>query len=528
MNVKKNFEVVCERYLKLISFFWQGHYALLYGIAFLLGSYAAIVSTIVLIVPMFALMLPLCNFKLLSTDRRRYAIACIIVCVAFAYSHTKHMAPIFETLAGKQSSTSIHGHAVFSIAKLQEVNFYGKQWRYQGKVSFFDDAGDQVAKNISCSLCIPQELDRPKANVDYAFSGSIKNSLSSSIRLVPDKDSPWISIPWAYSLAELRFHAQEAFASYIRSEFLDSRTANFLTAISTGNFQDRLMKFEFSRFGLQHIMAISGFHFAILAALLAFLLTQVFSKKLSAALIIVLMTLYYLFLGASAAVMRAWISSMIVLCSCLVYRKGAALNSLGIGILSVLAYDPELCCSLGFQFSFAATAAILLLFAPCDAIMQVVFPKRSLSDALEMDLWNRFGYVILSFFRQAFALGFAVNLVALPLTLFHFQTFPLISIFYNLFFPFLVSISLALLILGALVSFVLPPLSALLNAMNATFTYYTLQYTHQMPPALDLQINADAFPLELVVIGYTILFLMGAIYAASKRACGIDGSGWCF
>ena len=145
-----------------------------------------------------------------------------------------------------------------------------------------------------------------------------------------------------------------------------------------------------------------------------------------------------------------------------------------------------------------------------------------------MDLWNRFGYVFLSFFRQAFALGIAVNLVALPLTLFHFHTFPLISIFYNLFFPFLVSISLALLIVGGLVSFVLPPLGSLINALNGNFTEYTLQHTHQMPKALDLQINTDSFPLELIVIGYTILFLLGVIYSASKRASGLDDAGWSF
>ena len=77
---------------------------------------------------------------------------------------------------------------------------------------------------------------------------------------------------------------------------------------------------------------------------------------------------------------------------------------------------------------------------------QKMFRTRSLSKITEMHWLDQHAYCLLYYLRQGLALALAVNLVAMPITFFYFQKFPLMSLFYNLFFPFLVSFSMLLLL----------------------------------------------------------------------------------
>ena len=77
--------------------------------------------------------------------------------------------------------------------------------------------------------------------------------------------------------------------------------------------EDRLMQFEFGRFGLQHIMAISGFHFAILAGFFSFGLHLMLNRRVANAFLIALLSTYFVFLGAGPSILRAWMTILITL-----------------------------------------------------------------------------------------------------------------------------------------------------------------------------------------------------------------------
>src|SRR5262249_55475973 len=156
-----------------------------------------------------------------------------------------------------------------------------------------------------------------------------------------------------------------------------------------------------------------------------------------------------------------------------------------IALLAILLFDPLMAKGIGFQFSFATTAAILLLFSSCDVAMQMIFNKRPLSQITKMDRTNQHGYFLLSTIRQGLALTLAVNLVALPMTLFYFHKFPWMSLIYNLFFPFLVSVSMLLLIIGTLSQLLFSPLGEWVHACNNVYTHYMLNYTYNMPTSVD-------------------------------------------
>lgn len=526
----------------MASTFWSLHPGLLYGIAFLLGCFAGVRCNLLLLFPMAGVWLPLlCYRDLPKHDFHRLLLAMGLFAMAWIYSASTQSLPAIDEATTKEMAAAAEekshthlirgqrlGSARFSIDKIQFIDMHGKQWLYHGKADYFSLEGKRIGKRIPCILRIGDKLHRPVANCSYAFQAALKESRGSKYTLIPNKIAPWKTISGTFSLAEIRYQAQQSLANYIRKAVTNRRSANFLVGIATGDFQDRQLSLEFSRFGLQHIMAISGFHFSILASILSLILSLFLPKSAASYFLIVFLSAYFIFLGPSPAVMRAWISCMIALCAVLARRKGSGLNSLGLGLLCVLIFDPALTVSLGFQFSFAATAAILLLYPACEALMQKIFPKRALTEAVQMNIWNQCGYISLSFFRQAISLGCAVNMVALPLTLFYFHTFPLLSLPYNLFFPFMVAISLFLLIIGGAFCLLLPPVGHMINALNSNYTHFMLQYTHHIPPALDLTLSTENFPIEVMVISFPLLFACGMWHVVYRHRQKGQNEDWAF
>jgi competence protein ComEC len=224
------------------------------------------------------------------------------------------------------------------------------------------------------------------------------------------------------------------------------------------------------------------------------------------------MSSYFFALGGLPSIMRAWIACLLGLSAALFERRGSGLNALGCALIALLIYDPLFALHLGFQYSFAATAAILLLFAPCDQLLQRLFPKRTFAKASQMDGWNQHGYLLLALFRQAIALGLAVHLVTLPMMLFHFHRFPWMSLLYNLFFPALVSLSMGLLIVGLLASLLVPPLAIWIHQLNSAYTRFMLDFTYNLPPNLDIIWRISHFSIELLILLITSIFLFSFIF----------------
>ncbi len=100
----------------------------------------------------------------------------------------------------------------------------------------------------------------------------------------------------------------------------------------------------------------------------------------------------------------------------------------------------------------------------------------------------------------------AVQISAAPLILFITHKFPLMSLPYNLFFPFLVSISIFLLILGLLTGF------PSIHQLNSSYTEFVLNLTYGLPTSFDYWVRIDHFPAFLLVFIYCLLFL-AAIYS---------------
>ena len=359
-----------QKIIKALDRFWVQHPALLYGLAFLLGITAYFEQSPWLIGPASAL--------ILSVRGHRLILALLLGMSGAVYVQAAFKLPHLP-------EKGLQGTAYINISSLTPTQtHFGKFWTYKGTLFHFkpsESPQESIAENIPYTLSIPRdhEIERPSAGKSYVITAKLRQTNKGSYVLSVHKDSPWYPVVGTWSLAEHRFWAKRAVEEYIQNHISSFQSSKFLTGLAIGEFDDRLMIFEFNRFGLQHLMAISGFHFGIISAILGMILTLFLPFERASVVLMVLLSAYCVFLGWAPSIIRAWMTIMIALVGQGFEKQGNGLNSLGMALLGILIVDPLAYQNMGFQFSFATTAAILLFFQPMHELILRIFPKRPLS-----------------------------------------------------------------------------------------------------------------------------------------------------
>jgi competence protein ComEC len=164
----------------------------------------------------------------------------------------------------------------------------------------------------------------------------------------------------------------------------------------------------FRRAGVYHVLAVSGFNVALLAASVFGLLTALRAGRRAAA--VAAMTAVAAFaavVGGEPSVLRAAIMGVLILGAVVLERDTSVLNSLALAALIVLALRPADLRDPGFQLSFVATAGIAL--AP--------LPRNPLLGALAVSLAAQLAVlpIALAHFNQVSTIGVLANLAVVPL-----------------------------------------------------------------------------------------------------------------
>jgi competence protein ComEC len=122
--------------------------------------------------------------------------------------------------------------------------------------------------------------------------------------------------------------------------------------------------------GTYHILSISGFHMALVAALIFGIVRGGLAlvpaialrhraKAWAAGVALVVATIYLVISGAEVATQRSWIMIAIVLVGVMLDRGALTLRTLALAALVVLLVAPESLLGPSFQMSFAATLALI-------------------------------------------------------------------------------------------------------------------------------------------------------------------------
>ncbi len=182
---------------------------------------------------------------------------------------------------------------------------------------------------------------------------------------------------------------------------------------------DRDVAAAFTTAGVSHIVAISGWNIAIVAATVAALLRGHLSRRSRAIVTIAAIVAYTLFAGGSPSVVRAAVMAGVALAAVESGRGSRVMVGLAWAASIMLVAEPATVADVGFQLSAAATAGLVAWATPLTSWLTARAPwiPGSIRESLGISLAAQattLPIVLLTFGRLAI-IAPAANLVAVPL-----------------------------------------------------------------------------------------------------------------
>ncbi len=488
---------------EIFSSFWNKNPALFLGLFLLLGAAIAFRPHPILLLPLIGL----CA----SSPSKRTLLAGLL-CFALSLAMTTYRHPKIVLPQEK-----IEGVGIFHIEHVKNYSSpFNRSILYQGTLKHFTSKEGTVFNQLPCSIYLPLYGKKFPANTDYEICGTLCQKGDFAFVLKPGKQTPWTPIRSVFNFSQWRYDTKQAILAYFKTHISDPNARNFLHALTTGEIDERILKMEFGKVGLQHILAISGFHFAFAALFLHFLLRALFPRKIGFVLLILSLSFYYLFLGNTPSIQRGYLAIVLIAASHLFSLRISGLNALGVGLIFELLCNPLNVLHLGFQLTFLCTAAILLFYPIFKRLTTLLLPKRNLEDVKAMPLLDRHGYLLTSLLRNTLALNLAVHLISIPVILHLFHKFPLLSFAYNLFFPVCTCVVMILLFTALLLSPLMPFLSHAIHGWNNDLVCCILNLTTNPPASLDFVIRSKEISFSFVICFVALCFFAGIFFHKSS------------
>ncbi len=173
----------------------------------------------------------------------------------------------------------------------------------------------------------------------------------------------------------------------------------------------------FARTGSLHLLALSGLHVGLIAALILFFLSPLRSKKLKAVLAALFVGVYFFLAGPSPSLLRAVLMLGLGTAALLLDREVDPLHVLLVSAAVVLLVDPASVRSLSFQLSYLALAGILTFGRRLNRSLTPFLPafaRGLVSAALAAQMFT--APLVLRSFGVVYPVGLVVSLLLVPLT----------------------------------------------------------------------------------------------------------------
>lgn len=209
------------------------------------------------------------------------------------------------------------------------------------------------------------------------------------------------------SVVSARCFAREVFDAF------EGRGAALVRAIVIGDrskLEEDGLYDDVKAVGLAHMVAVSGAHLSVVAALAGALLTRARMPRMALSIVLCLFyCAYAAFTGFSAPVIRAALMAAVVVSAIWGARRSSSLAALGVCVCILLAAHPTNALSLSFFLSAASTLGIVTLAPLMQAWFEAVFGRRAET------------------LCQTCALTTAANIPIAPVTACVFSRVPLLS-----------------------------------------------------------------------------------------------------
>ncbi len=221
-----------------------------------------------------------------------------------------------------------------------------------------------------------------------------------------------------------RIFAFKRYAQSTIAAILPEPQASLLTGILLGveaGIPDDLMD-DFTATGTSHIIAISGFNITIISGIFAQLAQRFFNRRRAIWVAAVGVALYTIFVGASAAVVRAAVMGILYLWAQYLGLGTYAPASLAAAAIGMTAWNPHTLWDVGFLLSFAATVGLVLYVEPLE---------RFFRHTLERWISGERAGEIVDLISEALIVTLAAQLTTTPIILHYFGRLSLITLVTN-------------------------------------------------------------------------------------------------
>jgi competence protein ComEC len=241
-----------------------------------------------------------------------------------------------------------------------------------------------------------------------------------AIRTTAPPESGGLALRYAAVMQDVR----DAIDARIRTR-LDGDERAIATALLTGRRDAITEPVNDAMFisGLGHVLSISGYHMAVVAGVVFFVVRALLAlvpalavgvpiKKWAAAAALAASAFYLLLSGAEVATQRSFYMTAVVLIAVIADRRAITFRTLALAAMIVLVIAPEALVHPSFQMSFAATLGLVALV---QFGMPRLFASAESSMATRMAVWG--GRELMVLLLASLVAGFATT----PYAAFHFH-----------------------------------------------------------------------------------------------------------
>jgi len=179
--------------------------------------------------------------------------------------------------------------------------------------------------------------------------------------------------------------------------------------------------------GLTHIVAASGMNVSLITGFVFAFLSQFFRRKVSIVISFVFILFYMFLAGLEPSIVRATVMAFFAFSAALLGRAYFGVLALFLTGFILLFINPAYLFQIGFQLSFLSTLGILI-FSPLSRYVTVLTTKDAEVEQ-EIGFWRK---IIVSIFSD-FKITFSAQIASLPILLFQFGSYNLLSIISNIF-----------------------------------------------------------------------------------------------
>ena len=249
----------------------------------------------------------------------------------------------------------------------------------------------------------------------------------------------------------------------------------YLFILGDNRYLKKTIKDSYQKLGISHLFSVSGMHISIISGIVLSVLKKFKISEEKRYVIVSIFISFYMFLvGFCPSVLRSGIFFILLSINTIFYFNIKPINILLLTISIILLFNPFIIYNTGFLYSSIITAS-LIIFG------NLINEKKN--------------YLMKLLYTSVIAFFFS-----LPISLYNYYSFNLLTIFYNLLFVPLVSLIVFPL---SLICFLIRPLSFFLNGILVMMESLALKLALIKSDIIVMKPN-----LLIVVLYYLLIFLM--------------------